>query len=364
MEDLVKHQLNWRSRVSGFWPTGRARLAEASADSVCDICLALDLDLQPRIDKSGDLDERRCRAVITEVGDPARVDRGALGDVGEEHLHLDDVFSLRPRLSNTGSMTLIARSNCSTTPSGTWPLPSMPTTPDTHVGPRPDHVAVVADGHKTPGTRMRSIIAASRQGCTRRLRRRTMTSRRPEVERPDQPLSNAPLGLALDGEGIAAEHELSAWVRVGDFARPQLEGGGLGTDARLAEADDRVGPPRMTRTVPALRWPAWRDDPERGERQVHRALEHGHQVRLPLISTRGRVQIGKRVPLHVQHHPAGELLIHRLLGVTRAGLMVSAVSMKSAGGLPRLGSRRPVALDDEQLGGHRAPGAAWRGRAP
>jgi hypothetical protein len=33
-------------------------------------------------------------------------------------------------------------------------------------------------------------------------------------------------------------------------------------------------------------------DPERGERRVHRALEHGHQVRLPLISTRGRVQIG------------------------------------------------------------------------
>jgi hypothetical protein len=33
-------------------------------------------------------------------------------------------------------------------------------------------------------------------------------------------------------------------------------------------------------------------DPKRGERRVHRALEHRHQVRLPLISTRGRVQIG------------------------------------------------------------------------
>ena len=33
-------------------------------------------------------------------------------------------------------------------------------------------------------------------------------------------------------------------------------------------------------------------DRERGERRVHRALKHRHQVRLPLISTRGRVQIG------------------------------------------------------------------------
>jgi hypothetical protein len=32
--------------------------------------------------------------------------------------------------------------------------------------------------------------------------------------------------------------------------------------------------------------------PERGERRVHRVLEDCHQVRLPLISTRGRVQIG------------------------------------------------------------------------
>jgi hypothetical protein len=33
-------------------------------------------------------------------------------------------------------------------------------------------------------------------------------------------------------------------------------------------------------------------DAERGERCIHRALEHRHQVRSPLISTRGRVQIG------------------------------------------------------------------------
>ena len=36
-------------------------------------------------------------------------------------------------------------------------------------------------------------------------------------------------------------------------------------------------------------------DPERGECRVHRAREHRHQVRLPLISTRGRVQIGSSI---------------------------------------------------------------------
>jgi hypothetical protein len=46
---------------------------------------------------------------------------------------------------------------------------------------------------------------------------------------------------------------------------------------------DRVTSSRRVRGV----------DPEGGERRVHRALEHRHQVRLPLISTRGRVQIGK-----------------------------------------------------------------------
>jgi hypothetical protein len=36
-------------------------------------------------------------------------------------------------------------------------------------------------------------------------------------------------------------------------------------------------------------------DPERGEGRVHRAVERRHQVRLPLINTRGRVQIGSGV---------------------------------------------------------------------
>jgi hypothetical protein len=58
-------------------------------------------------------------------------------------------------------------------------------------------------------------------------------------------------------------------------------------------------------------------DPERGKRPVHRTLEHRHQVRLPLISTRGRVQIGSGFGLHVQHPAAGELLVHRLLGVAQ-----------------------------------------------
>ena len=64
-------------------------------------------------------------------------------------------------------------------------------------------------------------------------------------------------------------------------------------DAGLAEANDRVGAPgdhphrdRLTarRRVEGI-------DPERGERRVHRALERRYQVRLPLIRTRGRVQI-------------------------------------------------------------------------
>ena len=65
-------------------------------------------------------------------------------------------------------------------------------------------------------------------------------------------------------------------------------------DAGLAEADDRVGAPgdHPHRDRLAARRRVDRIDPERGERRVHRALEHRHQVRLPLISTRGRVQIG------------------------------------------------------------------------
>jgi hypothetical protein len=69
----------------------------------------------------------------------------------------------------------------------------------------------------------------------------------------------------------------------------------LGTDARIVEADDRIRPlgdhPHRNRLATGRRLDGI--DRKRGERCVPRALEHRHQVRLPLISTRGRVQIGK-----------------------------------------------------------------------
>jgi hypothetical protein len=41
---------------------------------------------------------------------------------------------------------------------------------------------------------------------------------------------------------------LVARARVGDLARAQLEGRGLGVEAGVAEADDRVGRLAITRT--------------------------------------------------------------------------------------------------------------------
>ena len=90
-------------------------------------------------------------------------------------------------------------------------------------------------------------------------------------------------------------------------------------DAGLTEADDGVrttGDDPHGDRIPARRR-VDRIDPERGERRVHHTLEYRHQMRLPLISTRGRVQIGSGVRLHVQHDPARELLVDRLLGVAR-----------------------------------------------
>ena len=40
---------------------------------------------------------------------------------------------------------------------------------------------------------------------------------------PDEPIGIAPLGLALDDEGLAIDDELIVRARVGDLARPQLE---------------------------------------------------------------------------------------------------------------------------------------------
>jgi hypothetical protein len=73
-----------------------------------------------------------------------------------------------------------------------------------------------------------------------------------------------------------------------------LEGRGLGVHAGLAKADDCVGTtgddPHRDRLAAGRR--VHGIDPERGECRVHRVLERCHQVRLPLISTRGLVQIG------------------------------------------------------------------------
>jgi hypothetical protein len=86
--------------------------------------------------------------------------------------------------------------------------------------------------------------------------------------------------------------ELIAGARGWDLARP-LEHRGLGVDARSPKPTIVSAPgdhPHRDRIAPGGRIDGI--DPERCERRVHRALEHRHQVRLPLISTRGRVQIG------------------------------------------------------------------------
>jgi hypothetical protein len=81
---------------------------------------------------------------------------------------------------------------------------------------------------------------------------------------------------------------VGAWAR--DLARPQLERGGLSVGAGLAEADDRVRTPcdDAHRDRLTARRRVYSVGPERGERRVHHPGEHRHQVRLPLISTRGR----------------------------------------------------------------------------
>jgi hypothetical protein len=119
-----------------------------------------------------------------------------------------------------------------------------------------------------------------------------LSSRRPYVEPPHEPIGIAPLRLALDDEGLTIHSKLVAGTRACNPAHPHLEHRRLGVNAGLAEADDRVGAPgdhphadllATGRRVGGI-------DPEGGERRIHRALEDRHQVRLPLI--RGRVQIG------------------------------------------------------------------------
>ena len=127
------------------------------------------------------------------------------------------------------------------------------------------------------------------------LSKRTSAQLTPaDVKRPHEPVGIAPLGLALDDEGLATDGELIVGTRIGDLACPYFEASGLGVNAGIAEVDDRVRAPcdhshwdrlAVGRRVHCV-------DAERHERRVHRALEPRHQVRLPLISTRGRVQIG------------------------------------------------------------------------
>jgi hypothetical protein len=85
------------------------------------------------------------------------------------------------------------------------------------------------------------------------------------------------------------------------------------------------------------------------------------RVRLPLISTRGWVH-RQLVRLHVQHDPAGELLIHRLLGVALAGRWGSPLkcTLRQRGAAlvwgVRPGGRGRISLshDKELVGGYRS----------
>jgi hypothetical protein len=104
----------------------------------------------------------------------------------------------------------------------------------------------------------------------------------PYIESPDQPVGIAPFRLALDDEGLTANHELIAGTRARDFARPQLEGCGLGVDTGFAEADDRV---RTPRDHPDRHWvaPSGRIDgidPEGGERNCR-----PHWLRMAVASS-------------------------------------------------------------------------------
>jgi hypothetical protein len=70
-----------------------------------------------------------------------------------------------------------------------------------------------------------------------------MVSQRPRVESPHRPLWIAPLRLALDHKGLAADRELIVVARARDLARPQLERRSLSMNTGVAESDDRVRTP-------------------------------------------------------------------------------------------------------------------------
>jgi hypothetical protein len=65
--------------------------------------------------------------------------------------------------------------------------------------------------------------------------------RRPHINCPHEPVGIAPFRLSLDDESLTVHGKQIARARACDLARPHLEGRGLGVDAGLAEADNRIG---------------------------------------------------------------------------------------------------------------------------
>jgi hypothetical protein len=96
-------------------------------------------------------------------------------------------------------------------------------------------------------------------------------------------LSGRPVIDSTAPIALAADRELIAGTRAHDLARAQLGGRGLGVDAGVAKADDRVrapgDDPDRNRLAAGRRVDGV--DPEGGERSIHRPGEHRHQVRLP-----------------------------------------------------------------------------------
>jgi hypothetical protein len=164
------------------------------------------------------------------------------------------------------------------------------------------------------------------------------------IEAPDEPVRIAPLRLTLDDENVTADGELIVGARIGDLARLQLEGCRLGMDAGLDEADDSVGAPGdhpHGDRIPARRR-VDRIDPERGECRVHRALEHRHQVRLPLIKTRGRVPIGSGFDCTCSMLASPEMVARTITAVRRENNAADDAVLEEGDVVEALGALEPV----------------------
>ena len=98
----------------------------------------------------------------------------------------------------------------------------------------------------------------------------------------------------MDDEGLTANRQLIAGTRVCNLTPPNLRGRHLGEMRVSPKVDDRVGSPgddaHLERIASGRR--VGFIDADGGEGCSNRSGERRHQVRLPLISTRGRVQIG------------------------------------------------------------------------